>query len=56
MGEDLLLTQIANGPDMDLNMGGDLQYADSGVVDPPEPRGSSRERVSGMCPALRTSR
>jgi hypothetical protein len=55
MDEDLLLTQIANGPDMDLNIGGDLQYADSVVVGPPEPRGSSRERVSGMSPALRTS-
>lgn len=41
-----LLTQITNDPEMDVNMGDDLQVGDPAVVGHPEPRVSSRERVS----------
>ena len=39
-----LLTQITNGPDVDLDMGGDLQHADPTIVGHPEPSA----RVSGV--------
>ncbi|KAF9654349.1 hypothetical protein BDM02DRAFT_3182155 [Thelephora ganbajun] len=42
MGEDLL-TQVINDPDMDLDLGGDLQHADPAVVGHPEPSVPSRE-------------
>jgi len=47
MGEDLL-TQITNGPDMDLDMGTDLQHVDPAIVGHPEPGVLPRERVSEM--------
>ena len=53
MGEDIL-TQAANGLDMDIDMYGDLQYADPAVVELPEPSALSREKVSGITVAQRT--
>jgi len=47
MNEDAL-TQVTNGPDMDLDMYGDLQNADPGVVGHPEPNVSSRDKVRGI--------
>ena len=54
-GQDLLI-QIANGPDIDMDMGGDLQLADPAVVGLPELSVSSRERVSGRTTPLQTLR
>lgn len=53
MDEDLL-TQRANGPEMDMDMGGGLQYADPAVVGLPElePDVPAMERVSGMTATL----
>ena len=47
MGEDLL-TQVTNGPEIDLNMGGDLQHADPGVLGQQEPNILSGEKVRGI--------
>jgi len=53
MGEDLL-TQITNGPDMDMDMGGDLQHADPAVVGHHEPSMPPGERVSWINVVQRT--
>ena len=54
MGEDLP-AQATNDFNMDLDVCGDLQYADPAVVGPLEPSASSREKVSGIAIAPRTS-
>jgi len=48
-----LLTQATNGLDADLDMCGDLQYADPVVVGLPELSAPSREKVSKIVVAPR---
>ena len=52
IGDDLL-AQITNGPDVDMDMDGDLQHAGPPVVGHPEPRVSPKERVSSINEAER---
>jgi len=47
MGEDPL-PQVTNDPDMDMNMGGDLEHPDPVLVEHPEPEVLSREKVRGI--------
>ena len=53
IGEDL--THATNGLDADLDMCGDLQYADPAVVGFPEPGAPPRDKVSKAAVASRTS-
>lgn len=47
------MAQITNGPDVDMDMDGDLQHAGPPVVGHPEPRVSPKERVSSINEAER---
>ena len=42
------LPQVTNDPDMDLNMGDDLEHPDPVTVGHPEPIMSSGEKVRGI--------
>lgn len=52
IGDDLL-AQITNGPDVDMDMDGELRHADPPVVGHPEPGVSPKERVSSINEAER---